>query len=161
MNNMQQLKGIYFYNGFNKPNKLADNLNDFMDDLKNKNTVLTTNYLGDVSNDLLDELTETLEDDQITNDDITNILYDYSLFYNPTIKAFQDININRFNLDKNEYLKEIKEILNMQKEQTSKSVAKVLDEQGNVIGYLTADDEEQGKDIQLDLQGYTIVAIDE
>lgn len=82
-------------------------------------------------------------------------------FYNPTIKAFQDINTNRFNLDKNEYLKEIKEISNMQKEQTSKSVAKVLDEQGNVIGYLTAEDEEQGKDIQLDLQGYTIVAIDE
>lgn len=50
---------------------------------------------------------------------------------------------------------------NMQKEQTSESVAKVLDQQGNVIGYLTADDEEQGKDIQLDLQGYTIVAIDE
>lgn len=49
----------------------------------------------------------------------------------------------------------------MQKEQTNESVAKVLDQDGNVIGYLTAQDEEQGKDIQLDLQGYTIIAIDE
>lgn len=80
MNNMQKIKGIYFYNGFNKPKKLADDLNELIDDLQNKDTVLTTNYLGDVSNDLLDELTETLEDDQITNDDINNTLYDYSLF---------------------------------------------------------------------------------
>ena len=49
----------------------------------------------------------------------------------------------------------------MQKEQTKDSVAKVLDQDGKTIGYLTAEDEEQGKDIQLDLQGYTIVAIDE
>ena len=49
----------------------------------------------------------------------------------------------------------------MQKEQTNESIAKVLDKDGNVIGYLTAQDEEQGKDIQLDLQGYTIIAIDE
>ena len=52
-------------------------------------------------------------------------------------------------------------MMNMQKEQTNESVAKVLDQDGNVIGYLTAQDEEQGKDIQLDLQGYTIIAIDE
>ena len=52
-------------------------------------------------------------------------------------------------------------MMDMQKEQTNESVAKVLDQDGNVIGYLTAQDEEQGKDIQLDLQGYTIIAIDE
>ena len=49
----------------------------------------------------------------------------------------------------------------MQKEQTKESTLKVLDQDGKIIGYLTAVDEEQGKDIQLDLEGYTIVAIDE
>ena len=49
----------------------------------------------------------------------------------------------------------------MQKEQTKESTLKVLDQDGKIIGYLTAEDEEQGKDIQLDLEGYTIVAIDE
>lgn len=104
MNNMQQLKGIYFYNGFNKPNKLADNLSDFMNDLKNKDTVLTTNYLGDVSDELLDELTYVAKDNRTIDDDINNALYSYSLFYNPTIKDFQNININRYGLEKNEYL---------------------------------------------------------
>ena len=75
MNNMEQLKGIYFYNGFNKPNKLADNLSDFMDDLKNKDTVLTTNYLGDVSDELLDELTYVAKDNRTIDDDINNALY--------------------------------------------------------------------------------------
>ena len=49
----------------------------------------------------------------------------------------------------------------MQKEQTKESTLKVLDQDGKIIGYLTAEDEEQGKDIQLHLEGYTIVAIDE
>ena len=101
---MEELKGIYFYNGFNKPNKLADNLSDFMNDLKNKDTVLTTNYLGDVSDELLDELTYVAKDNRTIDDDINNALYSYSLFYNPTIKDFQNININRYGLEKNEYL---------------------------------------------------------
>lgn len=49
----------------------------------------------------------------------------------------------------------------MQKNQTSQSVAKVLNKDDEVVGYLTAEDEEQGADIQLDMQGYTIIAIDE
>lgn len=104
---MEQLKGIYFYNGFNEPDKLADNLSDFMKDLKSKDTVLTTNYLGDISKDLLAELTDTLQDNRAIDDDISNVLYSYSLFYNPTIKDFQTININRYGLDKNEYLTEL------------------------------------------------------
>lgn len=104
LNKFDTSKGVYFYNGFNKPNKLADNLNELIDDLQNKDTVITTNYLGDVSNDLLDELTELLNDDNMSDRDINNTLYGYSLFYNPTVKVFQDMNINRYGLDKNEYL---------------------------------------------------------
>ena len=47
LNKYHTLKGVYFYNGFNKPSKLADNLNDFMNDLSNKDTTLSDNYLGD------------------------------------------------------------------------------------------------------------------
>lgn len=104
LNKFHTLKGIYFYNGFNKPSKLADNLNDLMTDLSNKDTILSDNYLGDVTGALLDELTELLSDDSMSERDINNALYDYSLFYNPTVKVFQDININRYGLKKNEYL---------------------------------------------------------
>lgn len=101
---MERLKGVYFYNGFNKPKKLADNLDELINDLRNKDTVLTDNYLGDITDDLRDELTELLNDDSMSERDINNVLYDYSIFYKPTIKVFQDININRYGLGKNEYL---------------------------------------------------------
>ena len=101
---MERLKGVYFYNGFNKPKKLADNLDELINDLRNKDTVLTDNYLGDITDDLRDELTELLNDDSMSERDINNALYDYSIFYKPTIKVFQDININRYGLGKNEYL---------------------------------------------------------
>lgn len=39
------------------------------------------------------------------------------------------------------------------------SVAVVLDENGKVVGYLSPRDEEVGLDIQLNMQGYTIVAL--
>lgn len=39
------------------------------------------------------------------------------------------------------------------------SVAKVLSKKGNIIGYLSTRDEENGLDIRLDSQGYTIVAL--
>ena len=39
------------------------------------------------------------------------------------------------------------------------SVAKVLSKKGAIIGYLSTRDEENGLDIRLDTQGYTIVAL--
>ena len=39
------------------------------------------------------------------------------------------------------------------------SVAVVLDEKGKVVGYLSSRDEEVGLDIQLNMQGYKIVAL--
>ena len=39
------------------------------------------------------------------------------------------------------------------------SVAKVLNQKGNVVGYLSTRDEENGLDARLDLQGFTIVAL--
>ena len=39
------------------------------------------------------------------------------------------------------------------------STCKVLNKKGNVIGYLSTRDEENGLDISLDSQGYTIIAL--
>lgn len=39
------------------------------------------------------------------------------------------------------------------------SVAVVLNEKGNVVGYLSSRDERNGLDIQFDLQGYKVVAL--
>ena len=39
------------------------------------------------------------------------------------------------------------------------SVAKVLNKKGTIVGYLSTRDEENGLDIRLDTQGYTIVAL--
>ena len=39
------------------------------------------------------------------------------------------------------------------------SVSKVLNKKGNVIGYLSTRDEENGLDIAYDLKGYKIVAL--
>ena len=39
------------------------------------------------------------------------------------------------------------------------SVSKVLSKKGNVVGYLSTRDEENGLDIRLDMNGYTIVAL--
>src|SRR5699024_5137351 len=77
LNKYHTLKGIYFYNGFNKPSKLADNLNDFMNDLSNRDTTLSDNYLGDITGALLDELTELLSDESMSERDINNALYSY------------------------------------------------------------------------------------
>ena len=39
------------------------------------------------------------------------------------------------------------------------SVAKVLNKKGAIVGYLSTRDEENGLDISLDSQGYTIIAL--
>ena len=39
------------------------------------------------------------------------------------------------------------------------SVAKVLSKKGTIVGYLSTRDEENGLDIRLDMNGYTIVAL--
>ena len=39
------------------------------------------------------------------------------------------------------------------------SVAAVLNKKGNIVGYLSTRDEENGLDVSLDMNGYTIVAL--
>ena len=39
------------------------------------------------------------------------------------------------------------------------STCKVLNKKGNIVGYLSTRDEENGLDARLDMNGYTIVAL--
>lgn len=39
------------------------------------------------------------------------------------------------------------------------SVAKVTNKKGYTVGYLSTRDEEKGKDIELDLRGFTVTAL--
>lgn len=47
----------------------------------------------------------------------------------------------------------------MNKTKTKNTIAIVYNNKGEIAGYLTERHEEQGIDIKLDLQGYTIIAI--
>ena len=85
----------YFYNGFDKPKEI--NLLD---------TELSSNYLGDVTNGILEDLNDTLayyETDAL-KDKYLNDELDYFLFRNPTKEDYQRVNVNRYGLDKNAYL---------------------------------------------------------
>ena len=47
----------------------------------------------------------------------------------------------------------------MSKQKNAYSLYKVENSKGYIIGYLSNRDVEQGRDISLDLQGYTIIAL--
>lgn len=47
----------------------------------------------------------------------------------------------------------------MSKNKTKASVAVVVDKKGKVVGYLSRRDEEQGKDIEYDRKGFTVIAL--
>ena len=47
----------------------------------------------------------------------------------------------------------------MSKQKNKYSLYKVANYRGYIIGYLSNRDIEQGRDISLDLQGYTIIAL--
>lgn len=47
----------------------------------------------------------------------------------------------------------------MSKIKSKYSTCKVVNKKGYIIGYLSKRDEENGLDVQLDMQGYTIIAL--
>ena len=57
------------------------------------------------------------------------------------------------------YFKKKKEEKIMSIKKNKFSTCKVLNKKGNVVGYLSTRDEENGLDQRLDLNGYTIVAL--
>ena len=52
-----------------------------------------------------------------------------------------------------------KEGQKMSNKKNKYSVSKVINKKGNIVGYLSTRDEENGLDIRLDMNGYTIVVL--
>lgn len=90
---------FYFYNGFSKPELLADN----WDDLKN-NLRIESNYLGDVTEGTLEGLEDilesfdTVEDAQEYGENVYN-----DVWINPTLENLADAN-EAYGLDRLDYL---------------------------------------------------------
>lgn len=103
---MEQLIGFYAYSGFEPPTKIADSIRDFMSKLKDKETNIESNYLGNITQDVYDELEEIImlegEEERLINDVTTP----FNIYYNPYVESFQMLNQERFDLPENENLEQ-------------------------------------------------------
>ena len=96
----KQLKGVYTYNGFGSPKKIADDVRGLLNDLKAGDTTICSNYLGNLSSDLIEELELYLNEGW----DVEDLLPEFSLFKDPAISEFIDLNIYRYGLEPLTYL---------------------------------------------------------
>lgn len=104
MNNLYNKKiKFYFYNGFNYPELLANNLKELENNLN-----IEDNYLGNVTNDTIEEIKELLyhynsiEEMQKYNDNVFNCIW-----IDPTYNNLKDYNLS-VDLNENDYIKEFK-----------------------------------------------------
>lgn len=73
------------YSGFGKPELLGTD-KEMLEDL-----TVTSNYLGDVSEDVKEVLRELI-DNNAPDEDFNSELYEYGIFCNPTLADFQEFN---------------------------------------------------------------------
>ncbi len=86
---------IYFYNGFYSPERIdIDNL------------VITHNYLGDITEEVLEEYKRVMEEYDVEDMIVEQPLSYYDLYINPSYETFRDVNKFRFGLDEDEYLED-------------------------------------------------------
>ena len=78
------MQNFYFYNGFNKPKKIASNIKEL------KKITLSDNYLGDVTSDFLEELKSCIK-----YDDFTELEY-YNIYYNMDNKKVTEVALSWF-----------------------------------------------------------------
>lgn len=95
-----KLNGIYFYDGFYKPEKVADSLNELVKLLKSGELVISDNYLGEGNSDIIELIEDERNDLELLHDDLVY----FNLWLDPLISEFQEINVSSFGLDKDCYL---------------------------------------------------------
>lgn len=94
---------FYFYNGFNEPQLLANNIKELENNLNIEN-----NYLGNVTNDTIEEIKDILyyynsiEEIQQYGDNAFNCVW-----IEPTYNDLKDYNLS-IGLNENDYIKEFK-----------------------------------------------------
>ena len=125
---------IYFYNGFDKPKLLANSVDELFFDWDLK---ITDNYRGDLTLELISDLKE-LRSTEYDIEDLNFILNDYSMFADPKLKDFKELNKYRYGLDEMEYLEDF--------EQSCMTVNKFL---------------KLGGTIEMDIQQTAVYEIDE
>jgi len=95
-----KLNGIYFYDGFYKPEKVANSLNELVRLLKSGELVINDNYTGEANSDIIEMIEDERNDLELLHDDL--ILY--SLWLDPLVSEFQETNTHSYGLDANCYL---------------------------------------------------------
>src|SRR5699024_1970695 len=98
-----RLEGFYGYSGFEEPELLASNLNEFLDEV-----VVNSNYYGNVTeklkfhvNDLSDWHQEEI--DEFFEVVLKYLLFQYGIFMNPTYEYFSEFNVTH-GLEEDEYI---------------------------------------------------------
>lgn len=89
------MKNFYFYNGFNKPKKVASSVKEL------KELTLTDNYLGDVTSEFLEELEYCVK-----YNDFTELEY-YGIYYNMNNEKVKEVALSWFgqnNIPKEHYI---------------------------------------------------------
>lgn len=99
MKNVNELEFIW-YSGFGEPELLAVGFNELKETL-----TVESNYLGDVTDDTLEglsdiiEMFDTVEDAQKYGENVFN-----DIWINPTLENLQEVNVHSYGLCKNDYL---------------------------------------------------------
>ncbi|EJA1928457.1 hypothetical protein MWQ86_000109 [Staphylococcus pseudintermedius] len=98
MINKQELK-FYSYTGFSEPKLLTDSFKEL-----SKKLIVESNYLGDVTNDTLEEISELIENfDTIEDMQKYGENYVNGIWINPTYQNLKDYNLS-VGLNEDDYL---------------------------------------------------------
>ena len=85
---------LYEYSGFSAPKLLADNVHDFLKDLKETSAIVTSNYIGDVSGQIIEDIEFILNLDRTFNKDDINDCLVPGIWCDPSIEILKRL-INR------------------------------------------------------------------
>ena len=96
---------LYEYSGFSAPKLLADNVHDFLKDLKETSTTVTSNYIGDLSGQIIEDIEFILNLDKAFNKDDINDCLVPGIWCDPSIEDFKAFNIS-VGLSEDMYLKD-------------------------------------------------------
>lgn len=103
------LKGIYFYNGFNKPEYLANDINNLLRKLKTGDVTIDSNYLGDMAEDIIDDIEFAIQfkEPNERRFELNRVLFEFNIFINPRKNELSEINTYSFGLDKDTHIAEV------------------------------------------------------
>ena len=99
---------IYYYAGFEKPKKIAKNIKELLTDVR-----VESNYMGDMTKQMKEDMIDCMEwyieagyvDIEEFVEELRGILYEYSIWVNPSLQDFEDYNESVM-LPRNTYLED-------------------------------------------------------